>query len=58
MALKPLEGKMVFLEGFGVFVEFLSGYKLWRKRTGALAKFGKFSGIFGGFLYCLGVVRI
>jgi hypothetical protein len=51
MALEDLEGKMVFLEGFGgVFVEFLSGWKLWRERAGALAKFGNFWGIFGRFL--------
>jgi hypothetical protein len=31
-------------------VEFLSGWKLWRGRTGVLAKFGKFSVIFGVFL--------
>jgi hypothetical protein len=34
-----------------VFVEFLSGCKIWSKRTGALAKFVIFfSWIFGGFL--------
>jgi hypothetical protein len=31
----------------------LSDWKLWRERTEALAKFGNFSGVFGGFLGCL-----
>jgi hypothetical protein len=44
MALEALEGKIVFLVGYGVFVEFLNGWKLWRERTGALAKFGNLSG--------------
>jgi hypothetical protein len=34
-------------------VEFLSGWKHWRERTGALAKFRVFLGNFGGFLECL-----
>jgi hypothetical protein len=45
MALDDLEGKMVFSQGSGgggLFMEFLSGWKLWRERTGALEKFGNF----------------
>jgi hypothetical protein len=37
----------------GVFTKVLRGWKLRRERIGALAKFGKFSGVFGGFLGCL-----
>jgi hypothetical protein len=53
MALEALEGKMVFLEGSGVFVEFFSGGEFWRERIEILAKFQKISEIFGGFLGCL-----
>jgi hypothetical protein len=31
-------------------MEFLSGWKLWRERTGALEKFGNFLRISRGFL--------
>jgi hypothetical protein len=34
-------------------MEFLHGLKLWRERTGALAKFGNF----GRFFVAFGVVR-
>jgi hypothetical protein len=33
MAREDLKGKIVFLEGSRVFADFLSGWKLWRKRT-------------------------
>jgi hypothetical protein len=55
MALEDLEGKTVFSEGSRVvFVGFLTSWKLWHERTGALVKFGNFSGIFEVF----GVVRL
>jgi hypothetical protein len=50
MALEDLESKIVFSEGSGgVFVEFLSGWKLWRERTGALAKIVNFWGLLVDF---------
>jgi hypothetical protein len=46
MALKDLEGKGPFQKILGVFVEFLSGWKLWCEK-GALANIGKFLVDFG-----------
>jgi hypothetical protein len=42
--------KIVFSEGYGGICGIFSGWKLRRERIGALAKFGIFLGIFGGFL--------
>jgi hypothetical protein len=39
----------LFKRFWGVFVEFLSGWKLWCKRTGAHEKFGNFLGILVDF---------
>jgi hypothetical protein len=50
MVLEVLEGKMVFSEGSRC----ICGFFEWRERTRALAKTGKFSGIFGEFLEWLG----
>jgi hypothetical protein len=43
----------LFRRFWGGFVEFLSGWKRWRKRTRVFAKFGNCSRNFGGFLECL-----
>jgi hypothetical protein len=49
MTLQGWEVKRVFSKVLGLFVDFLSGWKLRSKRAGALAMFGKFLGIIGEF---------
>jgi hypothetical protein len=49
MALEAFKGKMVFLGGFGVILEFLEGLEgLWYKRQGSCGIW-EFSGIFVDF---------
>jgi hypothetical protein len=49
-ALEYFKGKTVFLGGSEGICRFLSGWKLWHKRTGAIAMFGNFLGILVDFL--------
>jgi hypothetical protein len=50
MALEAFKGKMVFLGGAGVFVEFfLHAWRLWHERAGAPTKFGDSPGILVDF---------
>jgi hypothetical protein len=53
---KISKAKQYFQEVLWVFVEFLSDWKLWHERTGALAKFGIFLRILVDFWSGLGPV--
>jgi hypothetical protein len=48
-ALEAFRGKMVFSGVFWGFLEFWNGWRVLTQKTGALAKFEIFSGIFGEF---------